>query len=68
MPESATVCAAVISSSQVVGGCTPASSKAWARYQTSDLCAALISTPYTWPSAEPSSFQYGGVVVVDLAW
>ena len=39
------VCAALSSSSQVVGGCTPASSNAWTRYQISDLWAAFTSTP-----------------------
>ena len=60
VPASASVCAVLpISSSQVLGGCTPASSNALCRYQIIDLCAAFTSTPYTWPLAEPSSFQYG---------
>src|SRR4051794_19889747 len=58
-PASDSVCAALVRPAQSAGGCTPASSNALVRYQMIDLYAAFTSTPYVFPSTDPSSFQYG---------
>ena len=58
-PASDRVWAALRNDAQSAGGCTPASSNAFVRYQMIDLYAAFTSTPYVLPCTEPSSFQYG---------
>ena len=55
MPGGLSVPAAVVESSQVFGGSTPASSKSATLYQTVDLFAPLNRTPYCVPSTAPTS-------------
>ncbi len=58
-PKSEIVCIDFSRSSKLLAGFTPASSKTFALYQTSDLFAPFTHTPYRVLSTVPSVRQIG---------